>query len=91
MAFKLDLTKALDWPSRLSRVIDVDGTFRAWTLLAAMRVIAPRKTGDGFDRHFSDASYPPDFAEVDARNVDAYRAMGALFIWDGGESTIQGD
>lgn len=91
MAFKLDLTKALDWPSRLSRVIDVDGTFRAWTLLAAMRVIAPQKKGDGFERHFADSSYPPDFSEASERNVDAYRALAALFYWDGGESTIQGD
>ena len=80
MAFKLDLTKALNWPSRLSRVIDVDGTFRAWTLLAAMRVIAPQKKGDGFARHFADSSYPPDFSEVSERNVDAYRALAALFV-----------
>lgn len=89
MAFKLDLTKALNWPSRLSRVIDVDGTFRAWTLLAAMRVIAPQKKGDGFARHFADSSYPPDFSEVSERNVDAYRALAALFYWDGGESTVE--
>lgn len=91
MAFKINLKAACKWPEKLSRAIDVDGAFRMGALLAAMRVIAPRGRGDGFDRHFSDASYPPDFAEVDARNVDAYRAMGALFIWDGGESTIQGD
>lgn len=91
MALKINIKAACKWPEKLARAIDVDGAFRIGALLAAMRVIAPRGRGDGFERHFSDATYPPDFAEVDAHNVDAYRAMGALFIWDGGESTIQGN
>lgn len=91
MALKINLKAACKWPEKLARAIDVDGAFRIGALLAAMRVIAPRGRGDGFERHFGDATYPPDFAEVDAGSVDAYRAMGALFIWDGGESTIQGN
>lgn len=89
MALKLDLTKAITLPYKLARPIDIDGAFRSGALLAAMRVIAPCGRGDGFERHFGDATYPPDFAAADARDVDAYRAMGALFAWDGGESTAR--
>lgn len=92
MAFKINLKAACKWPEKLSRAIDVDGAFRIGALLAAMRVIAPRKTGDGFERQFEKSeNYAPDFAPADAYNVDAYRVMGALFEWDGGESYIVGN
>ena len=92
MALKLNLREAIRWPEKLARDVDVDGAFRVGAILAAMRVIAPSaKHEDGFSWHFSQTSYPPDFAAAYDTDVDAYRAMGALFIWDGGESTIQGD
>lgn len=92
MAFKINIKEAFNWPAKLARAIDVDGAFRLGALLAAMRVIAPRMTGDGFERQFEKSeNYAPDFAPADAYNVDAYRVMGALFEWDGGESYIVGN
>lgn len=88
MAYNLDLTRARAWPDVLARPVDIDGAFRFAAILAAHRVIAPVKPGDGFARHFDSEIYPPDFATADKYAVDAYRAMAALFRWDGGTSGV---
>lgn len=88
MAYNLDLTRARAWPDVLARPVDIDGAFRFAAILAAHRVIAPVKPGDGFARHFDSDIHPPDFATADKYAAAAYRAMAALFAWDGGTSGV---